>query len=149
LSILKIYLDTCSIQRPLDDKNQTRIVLESEAVLGILAECESGQLELVSSEALLFEINRNPHPQRKMYALEVLNLAKITLEVNSVVEQQAKELVKAGLKPLDALHVALATALPCDYFCTCDHQLLKRAKQIPDIISKIVSPLELIMELEQ
>ena len=34
---MRIYLDTCSLQRPLDDRHQVRIALEAEAVLAILA----------------------------------------------------------------------------------------------------------------
>ena len=45
--MIRIYLDTCSIQRPLDSKTQIRIALEAEAVLGILALCEEGAVELV------------------------------------------------------------------------------------------------------
>jgi hypothetical protein len=41
-----IYLDMCSIHRPLDDKSQVRILVESEAVLSIVALCESGRAEL-------------------------------------------------------------------------------------------------------
>ena len=37
-----LYLDMCSLQRPLDDKTQLRIALEAEAVLGILALCQAG-----------------------------------------------------------------------------------------------------------
>ena len=58
---MKIYLDNCSLQRPLDSKTQTRIVLEAEAVLGILTLLESGKVALVSSEALRFEIDHNPN----------------------------------------------------------------------------------------
>ena len=39
-----VYLDMCSIQRPLDDKTQLRILVECEAVLGIIALCESGNV---------------------------------------------------------------------------------------------------------
>jgi hypothetical protein len=38
--MIKVYLDLCAIQRPLDTLNQVRIVLEAEAVLGILALCD-------------------------------------------------------------------------------------------------------------
>ncbi len=58
---MKIYLDTCSLQRPLDSKTQIPIILEVEAVLGILTFCESGDVEIVSSEAFLFEVERNPN----------------------------------------------------------------------------------------
>jgi hypothetical protein len=50
---MRMYLDTCSLQRPLDSKAQTRIILEADAVLGILALCEEGIVELISSDALL------------------------------------------------------------------------------------------------
>jgi hypothetical protein len=61
---MKIYLDNCSLQRPLDSKTQTRAILEAEAVLGILTLIESGKVTLVSSEALLFEIDHSPSCSR-------------------------------------------------------------------------------------
>ena len=61
---MKIYFDTCSLQRPLDSKTQTRIALEAEAVLGVLSLCEAGEIDLVSSDVLLFETRRNPHTTR-------------------------------------------------------------------------------------
>lgn len=45
----------CSLQRPLDTKTQIRVAVEAEAILNIVILWESGQLELVSSAALLFE----------------------------------------------------------------------------------------------
>lgn len=33
---MKVYLDSCCLQWPLDDRNQIRIALEAESVLGIL-----------------------------------------------------------------------------------------------------------------
>jgi len=39
----------------LDTPNQVRIMLETEAVLGILSFCDAGRIELVSSEALVYE----------------------------------------------------------------------------------------------
>jgi hypothetical protein len=38
---MRIYLDLCSIQRPMDDHAQDRIRLEAEAVLGILVLCDA------------------------------------------------------------------------------------------------------------
>ena len=50
-----IYLDMCSIQRPCDDRTQTRVRIEAEAVLGLLTFCEVGGVSLISSEALEYE----------------------------------------------------------------------------------------------
>ena len=57
---MRIYLDTCAVQRPLDNKAQMRIILEAEAVLGIIGLCDAGKVDLVSSEVLLYEVERNP-----------------------------------------------------------------------------------------
>ena len=56
---MRIYLDTCSLERPLDSKTQARIAVEAEAVLCVLALCEKGEIELLSSEALEFEVELN------------------------------------------------------------------------------------------
>ena len=55
---MKIYLDMCSIQRPLDTKTQPWIAVEAEAILGVLTLCEAAQVELMSSDTLMFELGR-------------------------------------------------------------------------------------------
>jgi hypothetical protein len=51
-SRMRIYLDSCSLQRPLDDQTQPRIRVETEAVLVILAAAQAGDIIMVNSEAL-------------------------------------------------------------------------------------------------
>lgn len=145
---MRVYLDTCSLQRPLDSKTQIRIILEAESVLGILALCERGLLDLVASDALLFEIERNPNLARQEYALEVLAQASTFVELGEQVEKRAYELHRQGIKPLDALHLACAESVRVDYFCTCDDNLLRKARQIQDLQVQVTSPLELIAEVE-
>ena len=77
---MRIYLDTCGLQRPLDSKAQTRIILEADAVLGILALAEEGTVELISSDALLYETSRTPNVTRQEYAYETLSKAKVFVE---------------------------------------------------------------------
>jgi len=146
---VKIYLDTCSLHRPLDDKAQVRIALEAEAILAILALCEAGTASLISSEVLLFEVDHNPHPERKGFVSEVLARTTETIELTEAIEQRAKILEALGFKALDALHVASAEAGHVDYFCTCDDRLLKKMKAQKDLKLTILSPLELAQELIQ
>jgi predicted nucleic acid-binding protein len=146
---MRVYLDTCSLQRPLDNKTELRILLESEAVLGLLAACESEGIELLSSEALLFEIERNPNLTRREYAMEALTRAKSFVVLEPPIEEQARELHALGFKPLDALHLASAEAGQADYLCTCDDGFLKRARASKHLGTKVVSPLELIGEIER
>ena len=125
---MKVYLDMCSIQRPFDTKIQLRIVVEAEAFVGIIAVCESGQIDLMASDALVFETERNPHPIRKRHALEVLAKATLFVQTDRRVEERARTFHTLGIKPLDALHLASAVEAQADYFCTCDDRLLRRAR---------------------
>jgi predicted nucleic acid-binding protein len=142
-----IYLDMCSIQRPLDDRTQLRIQVESEAVLAIISLCESGTCELVSSDALVYEASRNPHPDRRAYAEDVLRRDRRFVGLTPETEERARAYNEAGLKPLDALHLACAVAAGADDFCTCDDRLLRRARAVHTGPPKVVNPLELIGEI--
>jgi predicted nucleic acid-binding protein len=146
---MKIYLDTCSLQRPLDNKNQIRIILEAEAVLGVIGLCETGKVELVSSEVLFFEVRQNPKMIRREFGLEVLAKADAFVRLNEQIEKRAKEFTQLGIKPLDALHLASAEIGRADYFCTCDDKFLKKAKGIRGLKVRAISPVELIEEIEQ
>lgn len=145
---MKIYLDACSLQRPFDNKELIRNALEAEAVLNIIALCERGDLDLISSEALLFEIGRIGDTTRREFALETLRCAGSFTQVGAAVKGRARELVESGIMPLDALHVALAQEAGADYFCTCDDKLLKRAKPLCEPHLKVVSPAQLLEEIE-
>ena len=144
---MKIYLDVCSIQRPLDSQTQIRIILESEAILGVLTLVETGALTLVVSDAHSFEINRNPHPTRKKYALNVVGKAALHVTATDSIKEQVQKLNTIGIKPLDALHLASAIEANCAYFCTCDDRFYKKAKLVDTGSMTIVTPLELVAEL--
>ena len=146
---MKIYLDLCAIQRPLDTPNQIRIILESEAVLGIIAYCDIGQVELLSSEALLYEGEQSSVPVRKEQTSAVLAKAKNILNVTEKEKKRAVELTTFGIKPLDALHIALAESGNADYFCTCDDKLLQNAKKVKNLALKVANPVDLIQEIEK
>jgi predicted nucleic acid-binding protein len=145
--VVKLYLDTCSLHRPLDNKADLRVALESEAVLALLALCESGQATLVSSDVLVFEVERNPNPQRKAFVSEILAAAVAVVALDDQIELRAKELEGRGVKALDALHLASAEAGGVNYFCTCDDRFLKKAKALADLGVAARSPLELVQEI--
>ena len=105
-------------------------------------------MNLISSDALLFEIGRIPDLDRKEDALAILSISKETVELSKEIETLARKLETSGLKPLDALHLAFASALKVDYFCTCDDRFLKKAKSFDGLNTKVVSPTELVMELD-
>ena len=146
---MKIYLDLCAIQRPLDTSNQIRIVLESEAVLGIITFCDSGEAELLSSEALLYEGEQSSLSIRKEHTLAVLAKAKSVVTVTEKEKKRAANLMTFGIKPLDALHMSLAESGNADYFCTCDDKILRNSKRVKDLMIKVINPVDLVREIEK
>jgi predicted nucleic acid-binding protein len=55
--------------------------------------------------------------------------------IDDIIEQRARLFVEAGIKPLDALHLASAEAAEVEYLCTCDDRSLRKARQRRDISS--------------
>lgn len=136
---MRVYLDCCSLQRPFDDRRQPRINVEAEAVLTILALVESGDLELLSSEVLEFEIANTRDALRQARVRDVLKLAGQVVKLTDETEAEAEIFVASGVTPIDALHLATASGAQADYFCTCDDPLLKKAKKFKRIKTKVPS----------
>lgn len=145
---MRIYMDCCSLQRPCDHKGDLRVAVESEAILNVLSLCESGQIELVSSDVLVLETEKTPDAHRRNEILHMLTLAKETISLTDDIEDHAQKLVAEGLKTFDALHLASAIVAGVDVFCTCDDRFLRKAKALSASRPKVVSPLELVMEVD-
>lgn len=60
-----IYMDVCCLNRPFDNQVQGRIRMESEAILLILARCQSQEWQLLSSEVVEYEVSRIPDEERR------------------------------------------------------------------------------------
>ncbi len=148
--MIKLYLDTCSIQRPLDTLTaQTRLRLEAEAILGVFAQIMAGNIELISSTVLELETQRNPFALRREHGEQVLAQAMGIVIVDEQIEERSAHFIQESIKIMDALHLAAAEAAQADYFCTCDDRFLRRAKTIADLATRAVSPLELIEAIEK
>jgi hypothetical protein len=145
---MRVYLDTCAMQRPLDDRLRLRIRVEGEAVLGVIAAVEAGEIELVASDVLRFETENNPLPARRNFARRVLALAGGDVASTPEVLARARQYEQEGIKPLDAIHLASAVEARVAFFCTTDDGLLRKGPRLNTGTTRVVSPLELIAELE-
>lgn len=54
-------------------------------------------------------------------------IASEKAQLDSALKQRAGELVKLGLKPFDAAHIASAEAIAADVFLTTDNRLIRKA----------------------
>ena len=97
---MKLYLDNCAIQRPLDDKAQIRIALESEAILGIISLVKDNEIELVLSDILEYEFWKTPNVERREYAYEFLKIASSHIKLSDAIENKALVFEKVVSKVL-------------------------------------------------
>jgi len=117
--------------------------------LGILALCDEGKLELISSDILIYETEQNSLPIRQEHGYAVLAKAKTKIQLTDEVKTRSAELSNIGLKPIDSLHLALAESVKVDFFCTCDDRIIKVSKRASNLQVKVVSPIDLIQEIEK
>lgn len=146
---MKVYFDTCTLQRPLDDRSQTRVLLEAEAILALLGLCDQGAIQLITSDIVEYEINNNPNQQKKTFIEKITRQATERITLSEEIEQLAQRYEQSGIKAIDALHLASAERGAVDYFCTCDDRFYRRAIQLTDLTVKVRMPLELAQEVIQ
>ncbi len=105
-NFLAVYLDSCCFCRLLDDPSQYRVRLETEAVVTILEYCDRGEMSLISSDALEFELQRIPNVEGREQIFAFLGAAKIFVETTDNIEDRAESFCKLGFTLYDALHLA-------------------------------------------
>ena len=112
----KIYLDICTYNRPFDIQAQMKIRLETEAKLFIQAGIRSGAYDMVWSYMHDFENNASPYEEKKQSIGAWKTLANEYCPSSDDILKAGQEIQKLGIKPKDALHIACAVSLGCDYF---------------------------------
>jgi predicted nucleic acid-binding protein len=127
--IERIYLDTNVYCRPLDDQSHRRIRAEAEAFLKIVESAERGEIEIVSSDYVKFEIE---HIQDSLKRKAVRGFEKILCKVNVTSSKRllalSREFIfKCKMGSLDALHVAAACIGKANFLLTCDDKILDSA----------------------
>ena len=123
----KIYLDVCCLNRPFDDQAQTRIHLEAEAILMVLAQCAAGHWEWIGSEVIDLEIKQTPDPERRRRVQLLASHAHRSIVVGQPEMERAQQFETWGISAFDALHLACAESSGADIFLTTDDGLLRKA----------------------
>lgn len=121
-----IYLDNCCFNRPFDDQTQIKIRLETEAKLVIQDRIKSGDYSLSWSYILDYENSENPFPERRETIQIWKKFASVDTDESDPLRGMAESLYIMGLKAKDALHIACAIIMECDYYITTDGFLIKK-----------------------
>ena len=141
-----LYLDMCCLKRPFDDQSQSRIRLETEAVLGLMA-AESASLQFIRSAALWLENEQNPLPVRAARVRRWLGDPQPLVNAADVAAR-TNELITHGFGSFDAFHLASAEAAGADAIGTCDDRLLSLARRVAGVLRvRVVGVVQLADEV--
>lgn len=147
LVVMKVYFDVCCLNRPFDDQNQDRIRLESEAVLSVLRCVDEGKWKLVSSDTVIYEINKTTDEERRDRLLSINNTAQIYVTVDEKILNRGSIIQEMGFTTYDAMHIACAETAQADIFLSTDKKLTKRAlKNTNKLLIAVKNPLIWIQE---
>ena len=138
---MRIYLDLCCLNRPFDDQTQSRIYLETQALVLLLERIANGKHTLCGSAALVVENGQNPDEERKTKVNEMMKQATDWIPHRKELDDRVKELLLLGFRSFDAYHVASAEAGGCDRLVTCDDQFLKASRRAAVKIKVMVTDL--------
>ena len=134
---MKIYMDNCCFNRPFDDQGSLVVQLETEAKLDIQDRVKQSELDLCWSFVLDYENMANPFQEVRNRINEWKKLAYKDCDLNDEIKEKASELMKLGLKQMDASHIASAIYLEADCFITTDKKILNKAISEIDVINPI------------
>jgi predicted nucleic acid-binding protein len=128
--VKRVYLDVCALNRPLDDQNQMRIRLESDAVLLILSHARIPTLCIVVSPVHAAEVAANPDLAKREHIQLLLKDVGTEAIVDIIqARSRAEQLYELGLGVADAAHVAFVELTGCD-FVTVDDRLLRQLRRV-------------------
>jgi len=140
METLKLYLDNCCFNRPYDEQVNLIIQMETEAKLNIQDAIKAGEFLLLWSFVLDYENAANPFLDVRNRIIEWKYLAIADCDLSEDITNKSRELMKLGLRQMDASHLACAIYLGADYFLTTDKKILN--KVITDVT--VMNPIDFI-----
>ena len=139
-------MDNCCFNRPFDDQSDIRIRLETEAKLYIQEKIINREIELAWSYIINYENLFNPFEERRNTIDKWKSHAIIDIVETGDIINNAGLIRKFGVKNKDALHVACAIEVGCNYFLSTDDSLLQKLSGLDKI--KVLNPISFLTVLE-
>jgi predicted nucleic acid-binding protein len=113
------------------------IFLETEAKLFVQDLILSEKLMLVWSFVLDYENDANPFDERKRSIAAWRKLSVVDCNLCGEIADIAGNLLKIGLRPKDASHIACAIYASVDFFITTDKKILNKPVQGINLINPV------------
>ena len=126
---LRVYLDTCCVNRLFDVQMQARVQRETQAIIQIIDRFLTRQWQWLGSEVLEDEVSADSNPDRRAQVRAVMEHVYQTFSVTAREEARGEELEVLRFKHYDALHIACAESGEADILLTTDDRMLRLAKR--------------------
>lgn len=126
---MRIYLDTCCVNRIFDHQTQDRVKRKTQAIIQILGYFVTMRWDWLSSVILEDEVNADADSERRSRVKSVMEYVHYTLSIGAAEEIRAEALESLGFKHYDALHIACAESGGADVLLTTDDRMLRLAKR--------------------
>jgi len=140
---LKLYLDNCCYNRPFDNQEQIQIRLETEAKLFIQQEIKNKNYQLGWSFMLDYENSQNPYNEKRKAIQVWKQIADEFCPPSDKLFEDALKFQELNIRHKDAVHLACAIQLGCDYFLTTDKKLLNK----PIASINVIDPINFLMKV--
>jgi predicted nucleic acid-binding protein len=147
---MKIYLDTCALNRLTDDPTQPRIAAEAEALEHILAFISTGNAQWIASSVVHTELQRNPNQAKREVSIALLRFASEFIEPQASTQTRASVLAADGYGAFDALHLALAEQAGADFLLTVDDRFIGlSARRHANLLPSVLNPVDWVKRRAQ
>jgi len=111
--------------------------METEAKLHVQERIRKGDLSLCWSFVLDYENGRNPFVEVRNRIAAWQALAVADCDMSDEIADKAEELMKAGLRQMDASHIACAIHLGARSFLTTDKKVLNKSVSRIEVVNPI------------
>jgi len=137
--MLKIYLDNCCYGRPFDPPSNPTIIFEASVKILIQTLVLNREVDLASSFVIYEEASAIPNEENRNLIINFLDNATIYIAKDKLEEvlALAAEIMKTGVRYMDASHTACSITAGCDYLITTDKRLLKYKSDKINIINPV------------
>ena len=130
----RVYLDTCCIQRLMDDQDQERVRNETRGVQMILTAFDRGLIRVLTSKEVYREIGEDGKLERRLISLLLLSsLEKVHVDPETH-GQLVKRIAGIGLAAGDSAHLAYAYLGGATAFLICDDGIIKKAGALKPVL---------------
>ena len=138
---MRIYMDVCCYNRPMDDQTQERIRIEAGAITRILQNCVEKGWDLIGSIVVEYELNNHTDKIKQREAFKIYNYAKIIYNIFDYpdAKYRANEFQLLGVGAMDSLHLAISECAEVDILLTTDDRFINTAKRSNSKV-RVVNP---------